>query len=81
MFSGTGSEFIARLFTIILLWTGSYFVIDQEITPGELLSFYAIVGYFTGPVASLIGSNKQIQNALIAADRLFEIMDIERESS
>ena len=31
------------------------------------------------PVASLIGTNKQIQNALIAADRLFEIMDLERE--
>ncbi|QLE00940.1 peptidase domain-containing ABC transporter [Galbibacter sp. BG1] len=81
VFSGTGSEFIARLFTIILLWTGSYFVINQEITPGELLSFYAIVGYFTGPVASLIGANKQVQNAMIAADRLFEIMDIEREES
>ena len=33
------------------------------------------------PVASLIGANKQIQNALIAADRLFEIMDLEREEN
>lgn len=81
VFSGTGSQFIARLFTIILLWTGSYFVISREITPGELLSFYAIVGYLTGPIAQLIGANKQIQNALIAADRLFEIMDLEREES
>jgi len=45
------------------------------------MSFYAIIGYFTGPVSSLIGANKQIQNALIAADRLFEIMDLEREES
>ena len=81
VFSGTSSSFVAQLFTIILLWTGSYFVIDREITAGELLSFYAIIGYFTGPAASLIGANKQIQNALIAADRLFEIMDLERESS
>jgi len=81
IFSGTGSQTIARLFTIILLWTGSYFVIQREITPGELLSFYAIIGYLTGPVAQLIGANKQIQNALIAADRLFEIMDLEREES
>ncbi|HET7360364.1 MAG TPA: peptidase domain-containing ABC transporter, partial [Salinimicrobium sp.] len=81
VFSGTGSEFIARLFTIILLWSGSYFVINREITPGELLAFYAIVGYLTGPVAGLISANKQIQNALIAADRLFEIMDLEREES
>lgn len=81
IFSNTSSAFVSRLFTIILLWSGSYFVIDREITPGELMSFYAIVGYFTGPVASLIRANKEIQNALIAADRLFEIMDLELEGS
>ena len=81
IFSGSSSGLVSRLFTIILLWSGSYFVIDREITPGELMSFYAIIGYFTGPVASLISANKQIQNALIAADRLFEIMDLEREES
>jgi ATP-binding cassette subfamily B protein len=71
IFSGTSTTFVAQLFTIILLWSGSYFVIDGEITPGELMSFYAIIGYFMNPIASLIGANKQIQNALIAADRLF----------
>ena len=50
-------------------------------SPGELLSFYALVGYFTGPATSLIGANKNIQDALIAADRLFEIIDLETESS
>jgi ATP-binding cassette subfamily B protein len=44
------------------------------------MSFYALIGYLTGPVSSLIGMNKTIQNALIAADRLFEIMDLEREN-
>ncbi len=81
IFSATSSQTVSRLFTIILLWSGTYFVIDQEITPGELMSFYAIIGYFTGPISSLIGANKSIQNALIAADRLFEIMDLEREET
>jgi ABC-type bacteriocin transporter len=81
MFIGTGAEFFTRLFTIILLWIGSYFVINRELSPGELLSFYALVGYFTGPASSLIGANKNIQDALIAADRLFEIIDLETESS
>jgi ATP-binding cassette, subfamily C, bacteriocin exporter len=79
IFSGNSSEFFSRLFTIILLWVGAGFVLDNEITPGELLSFYALIAYFTGPVSSLIGMNKTIQNAVIAADRLFEIMDLERE--
>lgn len=81
VFSGNSTSFIAQLFTVILLWSGSYFVIERQITAGELMSFYAIIGYFMSPVASLIGANKQIQNALIAADRLFEIMDLEREEN
>ncbi|HDS07561.1 MAG TPA: peptidase domain-containing ABC transporter [Bacteroides sp.] len=74
-----GTELVSRLFTIVLLWTGSYFVIGQEITPGRLLTFYALTGYFTGPVSGLIGANKAYQNALIAADRLFEIFQLEPE--
>lgn len=79
IFTGNASQLITRTFTIVLLWSGSYLVIEQAITPGELMSFYALIGYFTGPVSSLIGMNKTIQNATIAADRLFEIMDLERD--
>jgi len=79
VFAGNSSEFLNRAFVIVLFWTGSFFVINQALTPGELLSFYAILGYFTSPAAQLVGMNKTIQNALIASDRLFEIMDLERE--
>ncbi|MGY0038832.1 ABC transporter transmembrane domain-containing protein [Pedobacter sp. NJ-S-72] len=71
VFSGTSSELISRLLTIILLWVGAGYVLDGNITPGELLSFYTLIGYFTGPVTSLIGMNKTVQDAVIAADRLF----------
>ncbi|GAA0880578.1 peptidase domain-containing ABC transporter [Algoriphagus jejuensis] len=81
IFAGTSSEAVSRIFTIVLLWVGAGFVLQNEITPGELMSFYALIGYLTGPVSSLIGMNKTIQNALIAADRLFEIMDLEVESA
>lgn len=79
VFSGTSSELISRLLTIALLWVGAGYVMDNNITPGELLSFYTLIGYFTGPVSSLIGMNRTVQDAVIAADRLFEIMDLERE--
>ncbi|TAG13583.1 MAG: peptidase domain-containing ABC transporter [Sphingobacteriia bacterium] len=81
LYLGTASDFITKFFTIIILWAGCYFVMNRELTPGELLSFYALIGYFTGPASSLIGANKNIQDALIAADRLFEIIDLETESS
>ncbi len=79
VFSGNSSQFSSRIFTIILLWVGATYVLQGDITPGELLSFYAVIGYFTGPVSELVGMNKVIQDAMIAADRLFEIMDLEKE--
>ena len=79
IFSENTSYFVSRLFTIILLWTGSYFVLSSDITAGELMSFYALAGYFTGPISELISSNKSLREAEIAADRLFEIIDLERE--
>jgi ABC-type bacteriocin transporter len=81
IFAATSTQFLASVFTVILMWIGSGYVIDRSITPGELFSFYALIGYFTSPVASLINMNKTAQNALIAADRLFEIMDLEREET
>jgi ABC-type bacteriocin transporter len=81
IFANTSTQFLASGFTVVLMWIGSGYVIDRAITPGELFSFYALIGYFTSPVASLINMNKTAQNALIAADRLFEIMDLEREGT
>ena len=58
---------------------GSVLVIDKELTPGTLMVFYSLISYVISPIGSLISSNQTIQDALIAADRLFQIMDLERE--
>ncbi|MDR1369132.1 MAG: peptidase domain-containing ABC transporter [Dysgonamonadaceae bacterium] len=74
-----GVEFVSIGITVTILWIGSLFVVNQDMTPGTLMLFYALIGYVLGPVSSLIDSNKTIQDALIASDRLFQIMDLERE--
>lgn len=81
LYIGSSATFVTSFFIVALLWTGSVFVINRELSPGELLSFYALVGYFTGPAMGLITANKSMQDALIAADRLFEIMDLEHEEA
>lgn len=65
VFSGTATEVIARMLTIILLWVGAGYVLDGEITPGELFSFYTLIGYFTGPATSLIGANKSDRKSVV----------------
>jgi ATP-binding cassette, subfamily C, bacteriocin exporter len=77
--SGNSAELVSRLSTIVVLWVGAGLVIDRYLTPGELMSFYALVGFLTTPIAGMIAMNRTVQDAMIAADRLFEIMDLERE--
>ncbi|WP_373735640.1 peptidase domain-containing ABC transporter [Bacteroides heparinolyticus] len=74
-----GIQFVSTAITITVLWVGSILVIDQELTPGTLMVFYSLIGYVISPIGALISSNQTIQDALIAADRLFQIMDLERE--
>ena len=76
-----GVESISAGITVAVLWAGSTFVINQEITPGTLMLFYSLIGYVLTPVGKLISSNQTIQDAMIAADRLFQIMDLEREEN
>jgi ATP-binding cassette subfamily B protein len=77
--AGGGVEFVSTGITVAVLWIGSTYVVNQEITPGSLMLFYSLMGYVLGPVTKLITANQTIQDALIAADRLFQIMDLERE--
>jgi ATP-binding cassette subfamily B protein len=77
IYASSGMELATRLATVAVLWTGAVFVLDLRLTPGELMSFYALLGYLTGPLASLVTTNQTVQDALIATDRLFEILDLE----
>ena len=81
IFANNGIEIISTGITVAVLWAGSNFVIDRQITPGTLMLFYSLIGYVLGSVGKLISSNQTIQDALIAADRLFQIMDLEIEEN
>lgn len=54
-------------------------VIRGEITLGQLLTFNALLAYFLSPLKNLIGLQQQIQTAVVAAERLSEIIDLELE--
>ncbi len=78
---GVVTEFFQKGLVIGILWLGSGFVLQRVLSLGELLGFYSLIGYFTAPVSYLIGSGKSMQDAIIAAERLFEIIDMESEKA
>ncbi len=77
----TTATLLTQAYLIGLLWLGASLVLESRLTPGQLMSCYTLAGYLTGPLAALIGLNTSIQEALIATDRLFEIMDLELEKN
>ncbi len=81
LFTGNSTLLISQVVTIVVLWQGAGYVLDRSISPGELFSFYALVGFVTNPIQALMGANKAIQHALIASERLFDIMDLEVEEN
>ncbi len=79
LFSNSVVQSISQLFTIISLWVGAGYVLDNDLSPGQFFSYYALIAYFTGPAISLVSANKLIQDAIVASDRLFEVMDLNTE--
>lgn len=73
------SDLFSGLILIFIFWIGTKLIFQQNLSTGELLSFYTLYNYLAGPLAGLLMSNKSIQDALIASDRLFQIMDLEHE--
>ncbi len=77
--STAASELLSRGGVVMLLWAGGAMVLERAITPGELLSLYALLGYLSAPISSLISANRDLRDALSSAERLYEIMDLPRE--
>ena len=66
---------------IVILWIGGISVINGEMTIGALITFNSLLAYFLDPVKNLINLQPQMQTAVVAADRLGEILDLEAEKT
>jgi ATP-binding cassette subfamily B protein len=72
-------DFLNQITPFLAVTLGSLFVLRSELSIGELVSFYTITGFFTSPLSILIESTRQLNEARIAAQRVFEVMDMEIE--
>ncbi len=63
----------------IILWVGSYFVINGQISIGQLITYNALLTFFTDPLQNIINLQTKLQTARIANNRLHEVFDIEEE--
>lgn len=73
--------FVELIGGVVILWVGGVSVIHGDMTMGELITFQSLLAYFLDPVKNLINLQPQMQTAVVAADRLGEILDLEAEKS
>ncbi|MCV2232149.1 ABC transporter ATP-binding protein [Paracholeplasma manati] len=67
-------EVIYGIAYILAFSFGTFYIIQQEITLGGLITFVAYIGQLYGPITSISGIFTQINNAHISIDRFEEIM-------
>ena len=71
--------FLTALAGIVILWFGGHRVMSGALTIGQLMFFYTLLGYLLDPLVQLASVNFQMQDALVAVDRLYQVLDMEIE--
>ena len=70
---------IEQIGSIVILWIGFSLVKKGQLSLGSVITFYALLTYFTEPIKNLIQLQPTIQSALVAADRINDILDLQIE--
>ncbi len=72
-------ELIGALVAAFVIWYGGYQVIKGNSTPGIFFSFLTAVFMMYQPIKGISKRNFQIQESIAAAERIFSIIDKEKE--
>ena len=78
---GIVSEIVKATATIVILWLGVKMVLKQELSIGQLIAFNALVGSVMTPLLGLIGTWDELQEALVAMERLGDVLDMDPEQN
>jgi subfamily B ATP-binding cassette protein MsbA len=74
-------EVIGVIGVTAIIWYGGYLVIHDTMTPGAFFSFLAAMFMAYTPIRKLSGSNNLIQQALAAAERVYDVLDLKTEQT
>jgi subfamily B ATP-binding cassette protein MsbA len=72
-------EFLGGIAIAGALWYGSNAIASGNLTPGEFTSFVAALLLMYGPIKKLSRVNANLQQAVAASERIFELLDTHTE--
>ncbi len=73
------SETLGIMASVIILWYGGRLVISQQLEPANLLMFIGAMLWVVTPIKNLSKLNNVVQEGIVCAQRIFDILDIKTE--
>ena len=70
-------EFLAAITVTFILWIGGYEVVQGDLTAGALVAFLTYAVNLANPVKRISRIYGTVQRAMAAADRVFDVIDME----
>lgn len=77
--AGSIGMFLQQIFSLAILWIGAYYVMEKEISVGELIAFQMMAGQLIAPIMRLVNAWQYFQQARVSLERMGDIMNEERE--
>ena len=72
-------EFIGGIAFVVALWYGSQQIAAGRLTPGDFVAFVTALFLMYGPAKKLSRVNANVQQAIAAGNRIFEMLDTHSE--
>lgn len=79
--ANSATTFLNQLSSLLVLWVGSYLVLDGKLTLGQLIAFRIISGYVTSPLLRLTQLWQNFQETALSLERIADILDTPMEST
>lgn len=67
------------ILNVLVLWVGAQLVMANKISMGQLITYNALLGFFTDPLQNIINLQTKLQQASVANNRLNEVYLVESE--
>ncbi len=72
-------QFLSAAATAMIVYVGGQKVFDNQMSIGELVLFIALIDRFFAPIRDLSQQYSTLQSAMVAGERIFEVLDVEPE--
>jgi ATP-binding cassette subfamily B protein len=70
---------VSAVGTAAVLWVGGLMVIEDVITVGVLMMFFALLAQLYGPLSAISNSRVEFATSLVSFERVFEVLDLETD--